>query len=95
MAPSVQQLPNGASASKKANVAHPLCPLTGDEIKAASSLVQSVWPSDAHLRFKVVMLEEPPKADLMPYLDAEHSEQPLPHVDRKAFVAYYIRNTVS
>lgn len=47
------------------------------------------------LRFKVVTLEEPAKKSLIPYLEAEHGGKPVPRIDRRAFVAYYLRNTVS
>lgn len=73
---------------------HPLAPLSGDEIKAASAIIQSSWPNGTNLHFKAVTLEEPPKAEVIPYLDAEHSGAPRPSIRRKAFINYYIRNTV-
>lgn len=73
---------------------HPLAPLSGDEIKAASAIVQNAWPQGTNLHFKAVTLEEPPKAEVVPYLEAEHSGAPRPNIRRKAFVNYYIRNTV-
>ncbi|KAK7700571.1 hypothetical protein SLS57_012052 [Botryosphaeria dothidea] len=72
---------------------HPLAPLSGDEIKAASAIIQSSWPNGTNLHFKAVTLEEPPKAEVIPYLDAEHSGAPRPSIRRKAFINYYIRNT--
>ena len=78
----------------KPTVAHPLCPLSAAEISRASELVQSKWPAKTSLQFKTVTLEEPPKSILVPYLDAEHNAAPLPSIDRKAFISYYIRNTV-
>ena len=74
-------------------VAHPLCPLSASEITAAAALVASQWPADVDLRYKVVTLDEPKKAELLPYLEAEHSGSALPSIDRRVFVAYYIRNT--
>ena len=74
---------------------HPLAPLSGDEIKAASAIIQSAWPQGTNLHFKAVTLEEPPKAEVVPYLDAEHSGAPLPAIRRRAFINYYIRQTVS
>ena len=76
------------------SVAHPLCPLTASEISRTADLVQSVWPSNVQLRYKVITLLEPAKKEFLPYLDAEHNGSPLPQIARKAFVAYYIRNTV-
>ncbi|PQE23660.1 primary-amine oxidase protein [Rutstroemia sp. NJR-2017a BVV2] len=40
-----------------------------------------------------ITLQEPSKADLVPYLTAEHSGKQLPDVPRRSFVIYYIRNT--
>jgi len=82
-----------ATAAKQV-VGHPLCPLTASEISTTASLVKSVWPSNIDLRFKAITLDEPLKKELVPYLEAEHSGAPLPQIPRKAFVAYYIRNTV-
>ena len=74
---------------------HPLSPLTAFEIKSAASLVRALYPSGTSFQFKAITLEEPEKARLVPYLDAEHSGRGLPTIDRKAFVCYYLRNTVS
>lgn len=74
---------------------HPLSPLTASEISRASDLIRHLYPSATRLHFKAVTLEEPEKARLVPYLDAEHAGKRLPAIDRKAFVSYYIRNTVS
>ena len=57
--------------------------------------MRSVYPSKTDLFFKAITLEEPKKAQLVPYLEAEHRGLRLPRIDRKAFVSYYIRNTVS
>lgn len=74
--------------------AHPLSPLTSSEITNAVQLVQGLYPSNTSLQYKTVTLEEPKKAALVPYLDAEHNGRRKPSIDRRAFVAYYIRNTV-
>lgn len=74
---------------------HPLAPLSAEELTSAATILRSAWPANTDLHFKVVTLEEPPKAQAVPYLDAEHSNKPLPSIGRKAFVNYYIRNTVS
>ena len=79
---------------KQQAVAHPLNPLSGEEIRQASAIIKSSWPAHTDLRFKTVTLNEPAKKDFVPYLEAEHSGATLPRLDRKAFVAYYIRNTV-
>jgi len=79
----------------KQSYAHPLSPLTASEIKNSAELIRGQWPSNIDLRFKVITLQEPAKKSMVPYLDAEHSGNPLPEISRKSFVAYYIRNTVS
>jgi primary-amine oxidase len=55
---------------------HPLAPLTADEITQAASLVRAQVgvsaasdPTQEQLRFVVISLQEPPKADLFPFLD--------------------------
>lgn len=90
-----QQIVSPQTRVSKHFVAHPLCPLTASEISNTAHLVRSLWPSNIDLLFKVITLEEPQKRQLVPYLDAEHAGRTLPHIDRKAFVAYYLRNTVS
>lgn len=84
MAASVKQLP-----------AHPLCPVTAAEIKQSAHLIRSLYPAKTDFSFKAITLEEPEKALLVPYLEAEHCRARLPHIDRKTFVCYYLRNTVS
>ncbi|PQE19221.1 primary-amine oxidase protein [Rutstroemia sp. NJR-2017a BBW] len=72
---------------------HPLGPLTASEIIQSSKIVKGLWPSATSLQFKSITLQEPSKADLVPYLTAEHSGKQLPDVPRRSFVIYYIRNT--
>ncbi|OMP85109.1 Copper amine oxidase 1 [Diplodia seriata] len=88
-----ESIPNLPVRPATQTAAHPLAPLTGDEIKAASAIIQGAWPQGTNLHFKAVTLEEPPKAEVVPYLEAEHSGAPRPNIRRKAFVNYYIRNT--
>ncbi|MCJ1362825.1 hypothetical protein MMC16_001931 [Acarospora aff. strigata] len=72
---------------------HPFSPLTTSEITASAELVKGLYPNQTRLQFKAITLEEPEKAQVIPYLEAEHSGKPLPKILRKAFVCYYIRNT--
>jgi primary-amine oxidase len=90
-----QEVEAPAPAPAKHYVAHPLCPLTAAEISTTAALIRSLWPAKTDLRFKVITLDEPAKKDFLPYLDAEHAGSGSPFIARKAFVAYYIRNTVS
>ena len=75
--------------------AHPLCPITAAEIKQSAHLIKRLYPAKTDFSFKAITLEEPDKAQLVPYLDAEHSGGRLPYIERKIFVSYYLRNTVS
>jgi len=73
---------------------HPLAPLSASELQSASSIIKASWPEHTDLHFKVVTLQEPPKAQVLKYLEAEHNGGSLPVISRKAFINYYIRNTV-
>ncbi|CAG8961280.1 hypothetical protein HYFRA_00013559 [Hymenoscyphus fraxineus] len=78
----------------KAPTQHPLGPLTASEITESSRLIKSLWPENTALQFKGITLQEPRKAELSPYLKAEHSSgQSTPTIDRRSFVVYYLRNT--
>lgn len=79
--------------SKQLSV-HPLSPLAASEITRSSELIKSIYPRSTDLYFKAISLEEPEKALLGPYLQAEHNGRKRVPIDRKAFVCYYIRNTV-
>lgn len=94
MATQMQQEFVPAPSAAKYTSAHPLCALGPDEISYTAELIRTVWPAHTDLRFKVITLDEPPKAQLLPYFEAESAGRNLPQLDRKAFTAYYIRNTV-
>lgn len=79
----------------KRATAHPLAPIDADEIKRAAALIRAQWPAGTDIHFKALTLEEPPKAETVPYLEAAFHGQDLPHVQRRVFAAYYLRNTVS
>lgn len=73
---------------------HPLCPLTASEIERAGAAVKGIYSGSPEIQFKVITLEEPEKALLVPFLDAEHAGSKLPKLERRAFVSYYLRNAV-
>lgn len=73
---------------------HPLAPLSGAEIQNASSLIKAQWPEGTDLKFKTVTLQEPPKAETVPFLEAEFNGWDLPRLERRVFVNYYLRSTV-
>lgn len=75
---------------------HPLHNITPAEIRHASETVSHILKEQHHddrpLWFKHVYLQEPPKALLMPYLDAENAGVPAPQrpfVPRLAGVIYH------
>ncbi|KAK5137151.1 hypothetical protein LTR08_000656 [Meristemomyces frigidus] len=72
---------------------HPLAPLSAAEIGDAVSLIKSQWPAKTDIHFKLVTLEEPAKAQTVPYLEAEFHGYNLPKIDRRAMVNYYLRKT--
>lgn len=74
---------------------HPLASLHGKEIEQTASLIRNVWPETTELWFKAVTLLEPPKDEMLRYIEAEDQHRPLPRIDRKAFVNYYLKSTVS
>ena len=74
---------------------HPLSPLDPNEITKCAGLIRAAWPKNIQVAFKTITLAEPPKRILVPYLQKEHNGLPRQVLDRKAFVTYYIRGTVS
>lgn len=93
---STEQIQSSPAAAAGTQVAsHPLSPLTASEITTSAELIKGLYPTQTRIDFKAITLEEPEKAQLVPYLDAEHNGRSLPRISRKAFVNYYIRNTVS
>ena len=80
--------------SSKHNDLHPLAPSTREEIQNAVAIIKSQWPVDTDLHFKAITLQEPAKAEAVPYIEAEFNGYELPRIDRKIFVTYYLRQTV-
>ncbi|TVY33067.1 Copper amine oxidase [Lachnellula subtilissima] len=78
---------------KQPSPQHPLGPLTASEITNSSQLIKSLWPTQTNIQFKSITLQEPSKAELVPFLAAERTAQATPTIDRRSFVVYYIRNT--
>jgi primary-amine oxidase len=74
---------------------HPLAPISAAEIKEAVSHIKARWPAHTDLHFKAITLEEPAKAETVRFLEAEFEGSSLPSIDRRVFVTYYLRKTVS
>uniref|UniRef100_A0A093VM82 Amine oxidase n=1 Tax=Talaromyces marneffei PM1 TaxID=1077442 RepID=A0A093VM82_TALMA len=69
---------------------HPLDPLTPQEISLAAHIVRNSFPSN-DLIFRAITLWEPPKKELIPYLEAERlKEQPPSPPPRIAQVLFYV-----
>jgi primary-amine oxidase len=73
---------------------HPLLPLSAEEIERATSIVKRRHDETAAISFRAVQLQEPKKAELIPYLAAEHAgrlgsltERP----PRRARVQYFVK----
>lgn len=73
---------------------NPLVPLTASEIHAATKLIKQQYLPNQALHFKVITLEEPAKKEVLAYFSAQKQGKSLPAVERKAFVCYYIRDSV-
>ncbi|GFF39116.1 copper amine oxidase 1 [Aspergillus udagawae] len=72
---------------------HPLDPLSPAEISVAVRHLNNAYPSDK-LVFRVVTLLEPPKAQMIPYLEAERSgKRDVTAPKRSAFVQFYKNTT--
>lgn len=77
-------------ASHTQPVAHPLDPITAQEIQKAARLFKNANPGKS-LHFKRIALIEPPKAQLRPYLQAElRGEKPTP-LPRRVVALYLFR----
>jgi primary-amine oxidase len=88
-------LPFVGGKKDKASPQHPLGPLTANEISESATLIKALWPSNTNIQFKTITLQEPTKAELLPFLEAEHAGRQTHVIERRSFVVYYLRNTVS
>ncbi|KAF2108826.1 amine oxidase [Lophiotrema nucula] len=71
---------------------HPLDPLTPSEITSAAAIVRNYFPG-ASLIFRAITLSEPPKKELIPYLQAERLGEHLPSPPpRVAQIQFYLEN---
>ncbi len=78
----------------KQSIIHPLAPISANEIEGAVAIIKFQWPTDTDLHFKAITLQEPAKAEAVPYIEAEFHGADLPHIDRRVFCTYYLRQTV-
>lgn len=80
--------------TSKSEDLHPLAPISAEEVQNAVALVKAQWPTNTDLHFKAITLEEPAKAEVVPYIEAEFHGYNLPHINRRIFVSYYLKQTV-
>ena len=71
-----------------ATTRHPLDPLTGDEVQAASSILKKERGLDADYRFVYVMLNEPSKKEVLAFKPGNGVQ-----VDREAFIVLRDRSS--
>ncbi|KAF9891705.1 hypothetical protein FE257_003717 [Aspergillus nanangensis] len=70
---------------------HPLDPLKPYEITQAATIVKNHFPG-AKLIFRVITLSEPPKKELIPFLQAEKLGKRHPVLPRVAQIQFYLDN---
>lgn len=83
------------SYSSQRGQTHPLGPLGAIELSSSAALIQQLWPRATELQFKIITLQEPEKAAVLEYIENRRAGQDTPMIERRSFVNYYIKNTVS
>lgn len=69
---------------------HPFDPIRPDEISLATTILKDSFPG-VNLRFKVIDVKEPIKKDVIPYIEAERTGQPLPPTPPRLLYSYLHR----
>lgn len=68
---------------------HPLDPLLPSEIATAAKIVRDRF-AGSYINFRAITLREPPKAEVLPYLQADRNGSTLPRTpDRIAYIQFY------
>lgn len=76
-------------------MANPLVPLNSSEIQIVAKLIKQQCGLHVPLHFKAITLEEPHKEHVVAFFEAQKQGRALPELERKAFVSYYITDSVS
>lgn len=79
--------PSGIEAAMVSSVPHPLDPLSKAEFEKARQCIISARGNDVVIRFRAIYREEPPKNEMVPFLEAEHSGGITSHTQRPARLA--------
>jgi primary-amine oxidase len=66
---------------------HPLDPLSKAEFEIARQCIITARGSDVVIKFRAIYREEPPKHELVPFLEAEHSGGITSNIRRPARLA--------
>ncbi|OQE29144.1 hypothetical protein PENFLA_c004G08446 [Penicillium flavigenum] len=82
---------------------HPFASITASEIKSAVEITLPLAAirhnlNQDQIAFKSISLKEPPKSDMVRYLELEHAGKPpasRPKLPRRVEVLYYIKNTTN
>ncbi|KIX93918.1 uncharacterized protein Z520_10255 [Fonsecaea multimorphosa CBS 102226] len=83
----------GSVADTPGTAAHPLDPLSANDIQATAALIKSKY-ADGAVHFKSISIVEPPKKILLPYLAAERAGgSVLPHLPRKTQAVWFLRGS--
>lgn len=71
---------------------HPFDSVLDSEVRLASKLVKDAHPASHNVHFNQIDRVDPPKQDMIKYLEAERAGLPLPQIPRVLYV-YYQTNT--
>jgi primary-amine oxidase len=89
----IQKL-NGLTGSAKSSIPHPLAPLRTHEVDIARQVITKARTGYL-LLFRDVFAEEPTKAELVPFLDAEHAGRVIDEESRPPRLARVQYDTIS
>jgi primary-amine oxidase len=84
----------GIESAVVSSIPHPLDPLTTAEFEKARQCIISARGEDVIIKFRAIYLEEPPKHELVPFLEAEHSTGIDSHTPRPARLAMVLYDVV-
>lgn len=68
---------------------HPFDTVTESEVRLASKLVKDAYPASANVHFTQIDKVDPPKKDMIKYLEAEKHGGELPFIPRVLYCYYY------
>lgn len=86
--------PKGIDSTMLSSIPHPLDPLTTVEVEKARQCIISARGKDVIIKFRAIYLEEPPKCELAPFLEVEHSTGIASHTPRPARLAMVLYDVV-